>query len=79
MAFGTRDLNGAGGERGTGLSGQGCRLLGLLHEHRGALDMMDDHRGGGHHLGSDGGVLGIQCGRGGAGLSWCWGGFSDGL
>lgn len=47
---GTGDVRGAGGERWTGLSCQGGRLLGLLDVDWGALDMMDDHRRGGHHL-----------------------------
>lgn len=47
----------AGGGWGAGLSHQSCRLLGLLNEDRGALNMMDDHRGGRHHLRFDGGAL----------------------
>ena len=59
---GTGGVGGVRGERRTGLSCQGCRLLGLLHVDRGALDMMDDHRRGRHHLGFDGGALGLQRG-----------------
>lgn len=54
--------SGAGGERRTRLSGEGCRLLRLLHVNWRTLDVMDDHRGRGHHLGSDGGVLGLEWG-----------------
>ena len=76
---GTGDLRGAGGERRTRLSCQGCRLLGLLHVNRGALDMMDYHRRGRHHLWSDGGALRLQRGWCGAWLGWRWGSLCRGF
>lgn len=59
---GTGRVSWARGQRRAGPGGQGRRLLGLLHVDRGALNVMDHHRGGGHDLGLNGGSLGFEGG-----------------